>query len=181
MCFDIENVYLRTPLGRPEYVKIQLSKIPEEFITEYNLTSLVHKGWIYFEICCGCYGLTQSGMLENKQLRLRLEKEGYYEARNTPGIWRHKWRPIQFCLFVDDFGVEYVGKQHADHLATILKNITIPLKIGKARSMLASIKNGIMTREHVGQLWMDTSWTSETNFNTCNLKNPNIHHTNTAP
>ena len=26
-----------------------------------------------------------------------------------------------FFLVVDDFGVEYVGKQHADHLATILK------------------------------------------------------------
>ena len=37
---------------------------------------------------------------------------------------------------VDDFGVEYVGKQHAEHLATILKNITISLKIGKARNML---------------------------------------------
>ena len=41
--------------------------------------------------------------------------------------------------------------------------------------------DGIMKREHVRQLWMDISWTSETNFNTCNLKNPNIHHTNTAP
>ena len=43
------------------------------------------------------------------------------------GLWRHKWRPIQLCLIVDDFGVEYVGKQHADHLSTILKkyhNIT---------------------------------------------------------
>ena len=29
--------------------------------------------------------------------------------------------PIQFCFIVDNFGVEYVGKQHADHLATILK------------------------------------------------------------
>ena len=47
VCFDIEIFYLSTPLGRPEYVKIQLSKIPEEFITEYNLTSLVHKGWIF--------------------------------------------------------------------------------------------------------------------------------------
>ena len=46
VCFDIEFFYLSTPLERPEYVKIQLSKIPEEFITEYNLTSLVHKGWI---------------------------------------------------------------------------------------------------------------------------------------
>ena len=28
--------------------------------------------------------------------RERLEKEGYYEARTTPGLWRHKWRPINF-------------------------------------------------------------------------------------
>ena len=36
------------------------------------------------------------------------------------GIWRHKWRPILFCLIVDDFGIEYVGKRHADHLRDIL-------------------------------------------------------------
>ena len=64
-------------------------------------------------------------MMENKQLRSRLEKEGYYESRTTLGLWRHKWRPIQFCLVVDDFGVEYVGKQHAVHLATIFKNHNI--------------------------------------------------------
>ena len=29
MCFDIENFYLSTALGRPEYVKIQFSKIPQ--------------------------------------------------------------------------------------------------------------------------------------------------------
>ena len=42
-------------------------------------------------------------------------------------------------LVVDDLGVEYVGKQHAEHLATIFKNITISLKIGKAKSMLVLI------------------------------------------
>ena len=67
---------LSTPLGRPEYVKIQLSKIPQEFITEYNLHRSVYKGWVYFEIRCGCYGLPQSVILENKQLRLIFEKEG---------------------------------------------------------------------------------------------------------
>ena len=81
----------------------------------------MHKGWVYFEIRRGCYGLPQYGILENKQMILRSEKEGYYEARTTPGLWRHKWRSIQLCLVVDDFGVECVGKQHADHLATILK------------------------------------------------------------
>ena len=28
----------------------------------------------------------------------------------------HNWRPIKFSLMVDDFGVKYIGKQHADHL-----------------------------------------------------------------
>ena len=32
VCFDIGFFYLSTPLGRPEYIKIQLSKVPEEFI-----------------------------------------------------------------------------------------------------------------------------------------------------
>ena len=57
----------------------------------------------------------------------------------NPGIWRHKWRPIQFYLIVDEFDVEYVGKQHADNLATILKNTTTSLNVGKARNMLALI------------------------------------------
>ena len=59
--------------------------------------------------------------------RIEIGKIGYYEARTTPGLWRHKWRPIQFFLVVDDFRVEYMGEKHADHLATILKkyhNIT---------------------------------------------------------
>ena len=77
--------------------------------------------------------------LQKKQLRLILEKEGYYEARTTMGLRRRKWRPILLFLIVDDFGVEYVGKQDADHLATILKNITISPKIGKEKNMLVFI------------------------------------------
>ena len=34
VCFGIDFFYLITPLGRPEYVKIQLSKNPQEFIIE---------------------------------------------------------------------------------------------------------------------------------------------------
>ena len=81
-----------------------------------------------------------------------LEKEGYFEARTTPVLWRHKWRPIQSYLIVDDSRGEYVGKQHADHLATILKNITISPKIGKEINMLVLILNRAMKKEHVKQL-----------------------------
>lgn len=33
-----------------------------------------------------------------------------------PGLWCHKWRPIVFTLVVYDFGVQYVGQEHAHHL-----------------------------------------------------------------
>ena len=35
----------------------------------------------------------------------------------------HNWRPIRFSLCVDDFGVKYVGKEHADHLMVLLSKI----------------------------------------------------------
>ena len=37
----------------PEYVRIKLSDITQEFIEEYNLTPLVQKVWIYFDILHG--------------------------------------------------------------------------------------------------------------------------------
>ena len=37
-----------------------------------------------------------------------------------PGLWTHKWRPIQFTLVVDNFGVIYVGQEHTDHLLQTL-------------------------------------------------------------
>ena len=39
----------------------------------------------------------------------------------VPGLWAHKTRPIQFSLVVDDFGVKYVGEEHAQHLKSVLE------------------------------------------------------------
>jgi len=59
--------------------------------------------------------------LANKQLRKFLKPAGYYEVAHTPGLWRHISRPIQFTLVVDDFGVKYAGREHAEHLIKTLK------------------------------------------------------------
>jgi hypothetical protein len=118
---DLKNFYLDTPMPDPEYVCIKITDIPAEFIEEYKLAGTDRDSWIYFEICRGCYGLPQAGILANDLLRSRLLAVGYYEAESTPGLWRHKWRPIQFCLIVDDFGVEYVGIEHFNHLLDVLK------------------------------------------------------------
>jgi hypothetical protein len=69
------------------------------------------------------YRLKQAGLLANQLLQTRLAPFGYYPARHTPGLWLHKARPISFMLIVVDFTVEYVGKQHMEHLRNALLQI----------------------------------------------------------
>jgi hypothetical protein len=122
LTIDIKNFYLDMPMVDPEYAHIKITNIPKEFILEYGLAGKEdHNGWIYFEIQRGCYGLPQAGILANNLLRGHLEKEGYYEAATTPYLWKHKWRPIQFCCIINDFGVEYVGIKHFNHLLAVLQ------------------------------------------------------------
>ena len=80
------------------------------------MISLVHNGWVYIEIRKGMYGSPQAGILANKLLTTRLHEYGYEPSRDTPGFWKHRWRPISFSLVVDDFGVKYVGRHNIDHL-----------------------------------------------------------------
>jgi hypothetical protein len=120
MMMDIKNYYLGTPLPRFEYIKMLLSRFPEEIIQKYNLNAVAVKGWVYIEVRKGMYDLKQAGLLANQLLQTRLAPFGYYPARHTPGLWLHKTRPISFTLIVDDFAVKYVGKQHPEHLRNAL-------------------------------------------------------------
>jgi hypothetical protein len=118
---DLKNFYLNTPLDRPEYIRIKLADIPQEFIHKYKLNKIARDSWIYFEICRGMYGLLQAGILANKLLRDRLAEFDYYKAATTPGLWHHKWRPVMFALIVNNFAIQYVGDAHLDHLCQALK------------------------------------------------------------
>jgi hypothetical protein len=120
MMMDIKNYYLGTLLPRFEYIKMLLSRFPEEIIQKYNLNALAVDGWVYIEIRKGMYGLKQSGLLANQLLQTRLAPFGYFPARHTPGLWLHKTQPISAKLVVDDFAVKYVGRQHAEHLRNAL-------------------------------------------------------------
>ena len=75
---------------------------------------------MYFAVVRGAYGLPQSGRLSNDLLLKRLTVAGYHEAATTPGLWRHVWCPVQFVLIVNNFGVEYVGRKHANNLLRVL-------------------------------------------------------------
>jgi hypothetical protein len=120
MMIGIKNYYLGTPLPQFEYMKILLSRFPEEIVQNYNLNALAVDGWVYIEIRKGMYGLKQVVLLANQLLQSLLAPFGYYPARHTPGLWLHKTRPIYFSLVFDDFTVKYVGKQHAEHLRAAL-------------------------------------------------------------
>ena len=122
MGIDIKKIYLGTPMKEYEYIKIHLSKIPNEIIEKYDLETKADKdGWVYIEIQKGMYGLKQSGRIANDQLQAKLAKHGYYPTKTTPGLWKHTTQPIQFALVVEDFGVKYVGKEHAKHLIQALQ------------------------------------------------------------
>jgi len=68
------------------------------------------------------YGLKQSGMLANKELKKVLAKAGYFPSTHTPGLFVHKTRPISFTLVVDDFGVKYINKADALHLEKTIRD-----------------------------------------------------------
>ena len=119
--FDISNFYLGTKLPRPEFMRLPLDIFPQEIIDKYNLEEIAEEGWVYCRIDGGMYGLPQAGKIAHDTLVDRLWTAGYYPVQFTEGLWRHVWRPISFTLIVDDFGIKFVGKEHAIHLLNILQ------------------------------------------------------------
>jgi hypothetical protein len=120
-CLDVKHVYLGTPMDSFEYMRIPTKLIPYEIIDQHNLLPLVSDGHVYIEVQKCMYGLPQSGILANQLLARRLDIHGYHQTKFTPGLWRHVTRPIQFTLVVDDFGVQYVGAEHVQHLIAALE------------------------------------------------------------
>jgi hypothetical protein len=122
LVIDIQNFYLNTPLGRFEYMVINLSSLPQETIDKYNLMELAQGGKVYIKIQKGMHGLPQAGILANELLQRNLAKDGYRPIQHTHGLWKHDNRPVSFSLLVDDFGVKYVGRENAEHLMACIKN-----------------------------------------------------------
>ena len=73
--------------------------------------------------------------------------------KQTPGLWKHKRRPIQFSLIVDDFGVKYVGKEHADYLLSSLRKDYKKVTADWTGSLYA----GITLDWNYNERWVDTS------------------------
>ncbi len=120
MCIDIKNFDLTATLDYYKYMKIPVGLPPKRIKKQYNIDTHARDGFVFLEILQAVRGLLQAGILANKLLCKRLKPHGYYECVNNPGLWRHATRPITFSLVFDNFGIKYVGKEHADHLIKCL-------------------------------------------------------------
>ena len=121
MGIDIKSFYLDPPLDQYEYMRFPIDIFPEHTKNQYNLKQHALNSNVYVKIQKAIYGLPQAGILANKLLQKRLSPEGYYGVAHTPRLWHHTTQPIQFTLVVDNFGIKYVGQEHAEHLISVLK------------------------------------------------------------
>jgi hypothetical protein len=121
MMMGIKNYYLGTPLPRFEYMKMLLSRFPEEIIQKYNLNALAVDGWVFIEIRKGMYGLKQAGLLANQLLQTRLAPFGYY-PHDSPKHPQHT--PSRYVMPVYGAKTQYATKDETPPL-TAQKCLTI--------------------------------------------------------
>jgi len=67
------------------------------------------------------YGLPQAGANSHDELEERLDKDGYYQSKIIPGLWKHRTKPTIFALIVDDFGIKYFSMEDLNHLIDSLR------------------------------------------------------------
>ena len=95
---------------------------PKDIQDRYNLnTKTTTTGFVYIEIKKGMNGLKQAAVLANNNLIKNLKNNGYEPIPHTNSNWHHKHYPTNFCLCVDNFGVNVFDKFDLNHLIDSLQ------------------------------------------------------------
>jgi hypothetical protein len=97
-----------------------IALFPQLIIEQYNLNTHVYWGFVYLEMQCAVWGAHKRESLLTS-CYIGVSSRMIISSPNTPGLWKHKTRPIAFTLVIDNFGVKYVGKEHVDHLIACIK------------------------------------------------------------
>ena len=63
----------------------------------------------------GMYGLKQAGIIANQELVKNMAPFGYHPVKHTPGLRVHNSKKTLFSLVVNDFCVQYLSTEDADH------------------------------------------------------------------
>ena len=79
MTIDIRNFFLSSHMQHPEYMKIHQDDILQDILDQYKADQFMDcKGYVYFKITKGMYGLKQAAILAYQQLKENRTKHGYY-------------------------------------------------------------------------------------------------------
>ena len=113
---DLKDLYLMTPISCPEYMRMKLKDLPEDSVLLNNLVNKVTSNRLCQK---GMYGLPQAGILAQEIIEKCLNQHGYCQSSLTRGLCQHDYRLISFTLCVEHFGIKYVGREHAEHLASV--------------------------------------------------------------
>ncbi len=136
---DISDFYLgaHMPSDDTPSLKIYVDLYPAALLDELGLSEFVKhdkhgKPFVFADIVKTIPGLKQSGLLSQQRLVTQLNLFGYYQTA-TPMLFRHKSRPIDFTLVVDDFGIQYRSPDDLEHLYACLTDM-YAVKIEKTGS-----------------------------------------------
>jgi hypothetical protein len=133
---DLKDFYLNTPMVCPELMRMKLADFPKDFARIYKLHDLVDaNGFFSIEIQRGMYGLPQVGILAQELLEKCLNKHGYCQSPITPGLWQHDFHPTSLAICVGNFGIKYIGREHVEHLSSILNDTTNAPKTGTVHTI----------------------------------------------
>ncbi len=85
--FHIKDFYLNMPMEQPEYMRMKLSDLPQEFVDLYDLTKMAEDNRnVYIKVRKGMYGLPQARILAHRLLEQWLNEHGYQQSQVTPGL-----------------------------------------------------------------------------------------------
>ena len=117
MTIDAKDFFLHGSSGRKEYMRIPLKYFSDKDMEKYNVNNFIKEGdkSVLVEISGNMYGLVNAAHVAQKDIVKLLNANGFIET-NTPQLYKHKTKNIQFSLVVDDFGVKYTDKADAEFL-----------------------------------------------------------------
>ena len=88
LSMDLKDMFLHTPMIKPEYMKVNLKYFPADIIQQYALNDLTHNGYIYIKIKKGMYSLKQASVLVYQNLTKLLTDGGYQHIVGSLGMWK---------------------------------------------------------------------------------------------
>ena len=117
---DLGDFFLTSNLDRPEYIRIPLTKLSENFRARYNLNPFIHSKSVVFEVTGNMPGHPAAGRLAKSELVAVLKRGGYHEHPDVPCLFESPLTKLSFTLLTDDFGIKYTDISHVDALKDCL-------------------------------------------------------------